>query len=67
MKIPSTKGLEHNFQKLDRSAKEKKHGITAEMMAAAETLIKVNSGLNRKLSGPGHNREFRNHLASFII
>ncbi len=48
--IPSSRGLQDSFQKMDKAAKEKTRGITAEMVASAEALIKAQSTLIPKLS-----------------
>ncbi len=67
MKIPSTKGLLPGFRQLDRAAKEKKRGASAELMAAAEALIRAQSTPSPHLSGPRHNRDLQEHLKSFIF
>jgi hypothetical protein len=67
MKIPSTKGLMPGFREMDRAAREKKRGTAADIMAAADALMKAQGTLNPNLSGPKHNRDFQDHLRNFII
>lgn len=48
--IPSTRGLQDSFQKMDKAAREKTRGITSEMVASAEALMKAQSTLIPRLS-----------------
>lgn len=64
--IPSTRGLEDSFQKMDRAAKEKTRGITSEMVATAEALIKAQSTLIPKLSNHRRRGEDKSPPTSFI-
>lgn len=65
-KIPSTRGLHDSFQKLDKAAKEKTRGITAEMVASAEALIEAQSTLIPKLSNHKRRGEDKLPPTSFI-
>ena len=65
-KIPSTSGLHDSFQKMDKAAKEKTRGITAEMVASAEALIKAQSTLIPRLSNHKRRGEDKLPPTSFI-
>ena len=65
-KIPSTSGLQDSFQKMDKAAKEKTRGITAEMIASAEALIKAQSTLIPRLSNHKRRGEDKSPPTSFI-
>jgi hypothetical protein len=65
-KIPSASGLHDSFQKMDKAAKEKTRGITAEMVASAEALIKAQSTLIPRLSNHKRRGEDKLPPTSFI-
>jgi ribosomal protein S9 len=65
MKIPIE--LYPNLQRLDRAAREKKHGKTDQMAAILEALAKSLSTLNPNLSDARHNRDLNRNIADFII
>ncbi len=64
--IPSTRGLNDCFQKMDKAAKETTRGITSEMVASAEALIKAQSTLIPKLSNHKRRGEDKLPPTSFI-
>lgn len=64
--IPSTIGLHDSFQKMDKAAREKTRGVTAEMVASAEALIKAQSTLIPRLSNHKHRGEDKLPPTSFI-
>ena len=65
-KIPSTGGLQDSFQKMDKAAREKTRGITSEMIASAEALIKAQSTLIPRLSNHKRRGEDKLPPTSFI-
>jgi hypothetical protein len=65
-KIPTARGLQDSFQKMDKAAKEKTRGITSEMIASAEALIKAQSTLIPKLSNHKRRGEDKLPPTSFI-
>jgi hypothetical protein len=65
-KIPTTRGLQDSFQKMDKAAKEKTRGITSEMIESAEALIKAQSTLIPRLSNHKRRGEDKLPPTSFI-
>ncbi len=64
--IPSVRGLQESFQKMDKAAKEKTRGITSEMVARAENLIKAQSTLIPRLSNHKRRGEDKLPPTSYI-
>jgi hypothetical protein len=48
--IPTVRGLQESFQKMDKAAREKTRSITSEMVSSAENMMKSQSTLIPRLS-----------------
>jgi hypothetical protein len=64
--IPSVRGLQESFQKMDKAAKEKTRGITSEMVSRAENMIKSQSTLLPRLSSHKRRGEDKLPPTSYI-
>lgn len=64
--IPSVRGLQDSFQKMDKAAREKTRGITSEMVSRAENMITTQSTLIPKLSNHKRRGEDKLPPTSYI-
>jgi hypothetical protein len=64
--IPSVRGLQDSFQKMDKAAREKTRGITSEMISMAENLMKSQSTLIPRLSNHKRRGEDKLPPTSYI-
>lgn len=64
--IPSVRGLQDSFQKMDKAARDKTRGITSEMISMAENLMKSQSTLIPRLSNHKRRGEDKLPPTSYI-
>ena len=64
--IPTVRGLQESFQKMDKAAREKTRGITSEMVSRAESMIETQSTLMPRLSNHKRRGEDKLPPTSYI-
>jgi hypothetical protein len=64
--IPTVRGLQESFQKMDKAAREKTRSITSEMVSSAENMMKSQSTLIPRLSNHKRRGEDKLPPTSYI-